>query len=122
MFTLSPENDAIAEGAETISVIGRVSGLTVAPATLTLSDNDTASRVVMLSVEPESVSEDTSEDVTVTASLNAGARAEDTGVRLTVGAAGDTAVPGADYGRVSERTLTIRRARRAARQCSGWSL
>ena len=59
-------------------------------------------------MDPESVSEDTPEDVTVTASLNAGARAEDTEVRLTVGAAGDTAVPGTDYERVSERTLTIR--------------
>ena len=108
-FTLSPDNDAIAEGAETISVTGRVSvsGLTVAPTTLTLSDNDTASRVVTLSVVPESVAEDTPENVTVTASLNAGARAEDTAVRLTVGAAGDTAVPGTDYAQVSERTLTI---------------
>ena len=108
MFTLSPENDAIAEGAETISISGRTNGLTVEPATLTLSDNDTASRAVTLTVDPESVSEDTPEDVTVTASLNAGARAEDTEVRLTVGAAGDTAVPGTDYERVSERTLTIR--------------
>ncbi len=106
-FTLRPDNDAIAEGAETISVSGRVSGLTVEPATLTLSDNDTASRVVTLSVDPESVSEDVPENVTVTVSLNAGARAEDTGVRLTVGAAGDTAIPGTDYERVSERTLTI---------------
>ena len=106
-FTLSPDNDAIAEGAETITVTGRVSGLTVEPTTLTLSDNDTASRVVTLSVVPESVSEDTPENVTVTASLNAGARAENTQVRLTVGAAGDTAVPGTDYERVSERTLTI---------------
>ena len=106
-FTLSPENDAIAEGAETISVTGRASGLTVAPAALTLSDNDRASSVVTLDVEPESVSEDTPADVTVTASLDAGARAEDTAVRLTVGAAGDTAVPGTDYERVPERTLTI---------------
>ena len=106
-FTLRPDNDAIAEGAETISVTGRVRGLSVEPAALTLSDNDTASRVVTLSADPESVSEDTPEDVTVTASLNAGARAEDTQVRLTVGAAGDTAVPGTDYERVSERTLTI---------------
>ena len=107
MFTLRPDNDAVAEGAETISITGRVSGLTVEPTNLTLSDNDTASRVVTLSVDPESVSEDTPADVTVTASLNAGARAEDTQVRLTVGAAGDTAVPGTDYERVSERTLTI---------------
>ena len=107
MFTLRPNNDATAEGAETISVTGRASGLTVAPAALTLSDNDTASRVVTLSVDPESVAEDTPENVTVTASLNAGARTEDTAVRLTVGAAGDTAVPGTDYERVSERPLTI---------------
>ena len=107
MFTLRPNNDATAEGAETISVTGRASGLTVAPAALTLSDNDTASRVVTLSVDPESVAEDTPENVTVTASLNAGARTEDTAVRLTVGAAGDTAVPGTDYERVPERTLTI---------------
>ena len=107
VFTLTPDNDAIAEGAETISVTGRANGLTVEPASLTLSDNDTASRVVTLAVDPESVSEDTPEDVTVTASLNAGARAGDTEVRLTVGAAGDTAVPGTDYVRVSERTLTI---------------
>ena len=107
IFTLSPENDAIAEGAETISVTGRTNGLTVEPAALTLSDNDTASRVVTLAVEPESVFEDMPEDVTVTASLNAGARAEDTEVRLTVGAAGDTALPGTDYERVPERSLTI---------------
>ena len=107
MFTLRPQNDAIAEGAETITIGGRASGLAVAAATLTLSDDDRASRVVTLAVEPESVSEDTPADVTVTASLDAGARAEDTAVRLTVGAAGDTAVPGTDYERVSERTLTI---------------
>ena len=89
------------------SVTGQVSGLTVEPATLTLSDNDTASRTVALSVDPERISEDTPEDVTVTALLNAGARAEDTEIRLIVGAAGDTAVPGTDYERVSERTLTI---------------
>ena len=107
MFTLSPENDVIAEGAETITVSGRTNGLTVEPATLTLSDNDTASSVVTLSVQPDRVSEDTPEDITVTASLNAGARAGDTEIRLIVGAAGDTAEPGTDYERVSERTLTI---------------
>ena len=106
-FTLRSQNDAIAEGAETISVGGRASGLAVEPATLTLSDDDAASRVVTLAVEPESVLEDTPADVTVTASLDAGARAEDTQVRLTVGAAGDTAVPGTDYARVPERTLTV---------------
>ena len=107
-FTLTPDDDAIAEGAESITVGGSAGGLTVEAANLTLSDNDTASRVVTLSVDPASVSEDMPEDVTVTAALNAGARAGDTEVRLTVGAAGDTAVPGTDYERVSDRTLTIR--------------
>ena len=106
-FTLTPEDDAVAEGAESITVGGSVSGLMVEVAALTLSDDDTASRVVMLAADPPSVREDTPEQVTVTAGLDAAARVEDTTVRLTVGAAGDTAVPGTDYRRVDDRELTI---------------
>ena len=106
-FTLTPEDDAIAEGAESITVDGSTSGLTVEAAALTLSDNDTASRVVMLAVDPHSVREDTAEQVTVTAGLDAAARVANTTVRLTVGAAGDTAVPGRDYRRVDDREVTI---------------
>ena len=113
-FTLTPEDDAIAEGAESITVDGSTSGLTVEAAALTLSDNDTASRVVMLAVDPPLVREDTPEQVTVTAGLDAAARVEDTTVRLTVGAADDTAVPGRDYRRVDDRELTISAGETAA--------
>ena len=68
-FTLTPEDDAIAEGPETLSVTGSASGLTVEPATLTVRDNDTASRTVTLSVQPDRISEDAPEDITVTAAV-----------------------------------------------------
>ena len=106
-FTLFPEDDGIAEGAESITVSGQTGALTVNPATLTLSDNDTPSRRITLSVDPRSVREENVADVMVTGRLDAGARAEDTTVRLTVGAAGDTAEPGTDYGGVGDLDLTI---------------
>ena len=106
-FTLTPDDDAIAEGAESITVGGSVSDLTVEAASLILSDNDTASRAIMLAADPPSVREDTPEQVTVTAGLDAAARVEDTTVRLAVGAAGDSAVPGTDYERVDGREVTI---------------
>ena len=107
-FTLFPEDDGIAEGAESITVSGQTGALTVNPAILTLSDNDTPSRRITLSVDPQSVREENVADVTVTGRLDAGARAEDTTVRLTVGAAGDTAEPGTDYRRVvADLDLTI---------------
>ena len=113
-FTLSPDDDMIAEGAESITVSGSVSDLTVESALLTLSDNDTASRVIMLSADPASVREDSPEEVTVTAGLDAAARVEDTTVQLSVGAAGDTAVAGTDYRPMDERELTILAGEKAA--------
>ncbi len=106
-FTLMPEDDAIAEGSETITVEGTTGELIVVPAALTLTDNDTASRTVTLSVAPETVREGAAESITVTGMLDAGARDDDTTVRLTVGAADDTAVAGADYEAVLEQFLTI---------------
>ena len=106
-FTLTPDDDAIAEGAESITVGGSASGLTVEASSLLLSDNDTASRVIMLAADPHSVREDTPEQVTVTAGLDAAARIDDTTVRLSIGAAGDTAVPSTDYRWVNDQDLTI---------------
>ena len=57
-FTLTPVDDEVAEGPETITVQGTASGLSVDDATLTLNDDDTASPSVSLSVSPASVSED----------------------------------------------------------------
>ena len=68
---------------------------------------DGASSVVTLSVQPQSVSEGMAEDVTVTATLNGEPLSADTGVALTVGAQGDTAVSGTDYQPVAQQTLTI---------------
>ena len=49
-FTLTPVDDELAEGPETITVHGTASGLSVDDATLTLNDDDTASTSVSLSV------------------------------------------------------------------------
>ena len=51
-FTLTPEDDRIAEGDEAITVSGSASGLSVEPAELTLEDDDEASTSVTLSVSP----------------------------------------------------------------------
>ena len=72
-FSLTPVNDAIAEGDETLQVSGSVTGLTVTPATLTIRDDDTASTGIELTLDPERVREDGGQQtVTVTAMLNAG--------------------------------------------------
>ena len=109
-FTLTPEDDGVAEGDEAITVSGAVSGFDVEPAELTLEDDEVASTSVSLSVDPASVSEDAGATVvTVTAALDAGAHSEATVVTVTVsvGAARDTASPGTDYEAVPDFTLTI---------------
>ena len=105
-FSLTPVNDAIAEGEETLQVDGTAMGLTVAPATLTISDDDTASTGIALTLDPEQVTEQGGQQtVTVMATLNAGTRAEDTVVQVSV--AGDTATVGADFQMVSSFAVTI---------------
>ena len=58
-FTLTPTQDLLVEGDETISVKGTATGLTVTGASLTLEDEETAAATtaVTLSVNPRSVSE-----------------------------------------------------------------
>ena len=51
-FTLTPTDDDIAEGPETISITGTLSGVTVAPASISLTDDDTAG----LAFNPNAVS------------------------------------------------------------------
>ena len=59
-FTLTPTDDAEAEGPETVSVTGTtdVPGLTVTAAELTIADDDTAADGITLSVAPSAVPED----------------------------------------------------------------
>ena len=107
-FTVTPADDRIAEGPETITVHGTASGLTVDDTTLTLNDDDPASVSVSLSVDPASVSEDAgSVSVQVTAELDAAAGPEPTAVNVTVGRTGDSAVSGTDYTSVADFVLTI---------------
>ena len=69
-FTLTPTQDVLDEGDERITVGGTATGLTVTAASLTLTDDETASMAVRLSVNPASVGEaDGATAVVVTATL-----------------------------------------------------
>ena len=97
-FTLTPTQDTVGEGDETISVKGTATGLTVTGASLTLEDDETASTEVTLSVNPTSVGEaDGATAVVVTAALNATPRQLATAVTVAVGAETDSATEGTDY-------------------------
>ena len=107
-FTLTPTDDGLAEGDEEITVEGSATGLAVTGTELTLTDDDTASTGVTLSVVPESVGEDDSATaVVVTATLDGAAFATATEVTVSVGAVGDGATAGTDYQAVSNFSLTI---------------
>ena len=105
-FTLTPTDDGVAEGAETLTASGTTSGLSVDPAMLTITDNDTASARVTLSLNPTSVSEGAgATTVTVTGTLDEAARA--TAMSVTVLVGDGTAMAGMDFTAVSSFTLTI---------------
>ena len=107
-FELTPVNDAVAEGAEEFSIEGSVSGLEVIGTAVTIADDDTASTGVTLTASPVTVDEDAgATTVTVTAELDAAPRAVATVVTVSVGANGDSAEAGTDYGSVSDFTVTI---------------
>ena len=108
-FELTPTQDTVAEGAETLSVAGEATGFTVTGTTVRLTDDETAPTQVALSVKPDSVAEgDTATTVTVTATLEGGATLpEATQVTVSVGASADTATEGTDYAEVSDFTVTI---------------
>ena len=112
-FTLTPTPDDIAEGDETITVSGEEivdaaqmeTALPVSPATLTLTDDDTASTRIDLSVDRLRFTETSPADtVTVTAILDGSSRTTETRVRVSV--MGGTADAG-DFAPVASFTLTI---------------
>ena len=107
-FTLTPTDDSLGEGSEQVSVTGTADGLTVTGTALTITDDETVSTEVTLSVNPASVREDAGgTTVTVTAELDADARPAETAVTVAVGAAGDGAAEGTDYAAVPDFTVTI---------------
>ena len=113
-FTLTPAQDTLVEGNETVGVAGSVTGLTVNGTTLTLNDDDGAP-AVNLSLSPSSVGEgDGATQVTVTAEFsNSSTYLSDTAVSVSVGSSG-SAASGIDYVAVSDFTVTIAAGQRSA--------
>ena len=106
-FTLTPMQDSIAEGDETIDVTGMATDFTVTQAQVTLTDDDTASGSITLTVSPTSVSEDDgATTVTVTATLG-GSATRPSATAVTVSVGGGTATSDTDYAAVSDFTVTI---------------
>ena len=113
-FTLTPIDDDVLEGDESIAVSGTSAGLTVNSANLTLADDDAVPQVD-LSLSPSGVSEDAGATaVTVTATLSnssrfAGART----VTVNVGSSGAAAVTAGTSGPRRCRVLAVPRRCRA---------
>ena len=112
-FMLTPTPDDIAEGGETITVSGEEvvdatqmeTALPVSPATLSLTDDDTASTRIDLSVDRLRFTETSpAATVTATAILDGGSRTTET--RVSVSVMGGTADAG-DFAPVASFTLTI---------------
>ena len=112
--TVSAQDDADA-ATDTATIGHAVSGgdygvnsVTADDIAVTVDDDETVSTQVTLTVNPASVSEDAgATEVTVTGTLNEGARAAPTVVTVSVGDAGDVATEGTDYGTLGSVTLTI---------------
>ena len=107
-FTLTPVQDTLAEGDETIAIAGQVEGVSgkLTGTTLTLADDEAAPDVA-LSVSPSNVTENGgAKTVTVTATSSAAATNART-VLVAVGNRRDTATPGTDYKVVPAFNMTI---------------
>ncbi len=106
-FTLTPTDDRLVEGDETIGVSGSTAALSVNGTELAVTDDDVAPSV-SLSLSPSSAAEDAGvTPIVVTAAFSgAGTYATDKVVTVRVGGSG-TAVSGTDYASVSEFTVTI---------------
>ena len=107
-FTLTPTQDKLAEGDETIALAGDVEGVTakLTGTTLTLTDDEAAPDVT-LSASPSSVTENGgAKTVTVTATAAAAAAKART-VLVAVGNRQDTATAGTDYAVVPAFNITI---------------
>ena len=118
-FTLTPIDDTLVEGDETLTVSGTHATLTVNGTRLTLTDDDSvvtpdsddpaADPAINLAVNPASVGEGAgATPVTVTATFsNSSTYAAATTVTVSVGDGSDSAVSGTDYAAVTAFTVTI---------------
>ena len=111
-FDLTPIDDAIEESNETITVAGTASDFSVTASLVTITDDDAVDVIVdlnriTLAVNPASVSEGAgATEVTVTATVTTASESS-TVMRVSIGAASDSAVEGTDYAIVDDFDLTI---------------
>ena len=92
---------------------------TASDVAVTVTENETASTTVTLTAEPGTVGEDAgATPVMVTAELDAAPRAVATVVTVSVGAGGDSAVAGTDYGSVADFTVRIPAGSTSGRRAS----
>ncbi len=107
-LTLTPNDDNLAEGDETIEVAGAADGFTVESASIGLTDNDEAPTSITLSVaDPASLAEGAGETaVEVTATLGDGSTALLTETQVTLSLSGTDEALGPDY-TASEVTITV---------------
>ena len=106
-FDITPIDDALAEGDETINLEGTLTGITVTGTTITITDDDTAPTGITLTVDPASVGEENGEpEITVTAAVNGATRYTDAKT-VTVSVGGGTATSGTDYREVPGFNITI---------------
>ena len=114
-FDLTPKQDDLHEGSETINVSGTSDSLTITPATVTINDDDAAPSGITLSVDtngstagtPNTVAEGAGATVvTVTATVNGTTRYVDAKT-VAVSVADNTAASPADYAAVNGFNITI---------------
>ena len=104
-FTVTPEDDEVDEQDEVIHIAG-TSDLSVTATSVTLTDDDPTSMEILLSAAPSTVSEGAGEtSVEVTATLDAGARTEETLVEVSVSGSGNE--DAVDFAAVQDFTITI---------------
>ena len=112
--TVRATDDVLTDPNETIEITATLDGAQFgAQQTVTITDDETASTRITLTLAPAVVAEDAGEtNVTVTGELDGGALSTATDVTVTV--AGGTATAGIDFAAVDAFTLTI-----AANETSG---
>ncbi len=117
-FNLTPTQDSVAEGNETINVTGTAPGVaTVTAATVTITDDDAAPTALTLTVDADTATNNVqssiaenggAKTVRIIATLVGTARfvAAKT-VTVEVGKSADSATEGTDYATVGTQTITI---------------
>ena len=116
-FTLTPDNDVLSEGSETISVEGTLTDVTFTNTAITITDDDAAPSAITLMVDADtgtnnvqsSIAEEGGvKTVRVTATIDGTTRfATAQTVTVTVGKEGDSATEGTDYDMVGEQSIEI---------------